>query len=266
MPEAWSKVQVADVYDAAASSYNRIGPSFFSYFGKRLVEAVEISPDARVLDVATGSGTALVSAAAATGPGGFVIGVDLAPRMARRASQEITSLALPNCAVLVGDAEVLPFADEQFDRVLCSFAIFLLPDLRALLAECRRVLRYGGRLGLAYPAGSDTTWEWYEQLLAEYEPAVSLGTERAPDVVEVLLGQAGFASISTMPDECCVRFADASEFWAWSWSHGARAVLDSLRGDRPAFKRRLFEELRSRAATHGLSYRVPAAITMGTRP
>jgi SAM-dependent methyltransferase len=187
--------------------------------------------------------------------------------MVKRAFEEIASLALPNSAVLVGDAEVLPFAGEQFDRVVCSFAIFLLPDLHALLAECQRVLRRGGRVGLAYSAGSDPAWDWYEQLLAEYEPAVTLGTERySPDVVEVLLQQAGFADVSTMPDECCVRFTDAREFWEWSWSHGDRAVLESLRGDRDAFKRRLFEEIRSRAATDGLSYRVLAAITTGTRP
>jgi hypothetical protein len=31
------------VYDRAAASYERVGPSFFSYFGRRVVEMVGMS-------------------------------------------------------------------------------------------------------------------------------------------------------------------------------------------------------------------------------
>jgi ubiquinone/menaquinone biosynthesis C-methylase UbiE len=44
------------------------------------------------------------------------------------------------------DATALPFAERQFDTVVCTFACCCLPDERAALAEAVRVLRPGGAL------------------------------------------------------------------------------------------------------------------------
>jgi hypothetical protein len=55
------------------------------------------------------------------------------------------------------------------------------------------------------------------------------------------------------------------QWWAWIWSHGDRAVLESLTGDVNKFRQELFAEISRRASGDGLSYRVPAAITFGTK-
>jgi hypothetical protein len=44
------------VYDRAAPSYARVGPPFFSDFGRRIVDMVGILEGSRVLDVASPSG------------------------------------------------------------------------------------------------------------------------------------------------------------------------------------------------------------------
>lgn len=64
------KEQIAEVFSRAAESYDRVGPDFFSHFGHRLVELVEVRPGATVLDVATGTGAALLPAAERARPGG----------------------------------------------------------------------------------------------------------------------------------------------------------------------------------------------------
>jgi protein-L-isoaspartate(D-aspartate) O-methyltransferase len=98
--------------------------------------------------------------------------------MIRRARTEIRDVGFENAQVLVADAERVPFPENLFDCVLCSFAIFLFSNLSNVVAECHRVLRRSGTIGLVYSAGEDREWTWYEQLISKYRPTVSLGTER----------------------------------------------------------------------------------------
>jgi ubiquinone/menaquinone biosynthesis C-methylase UbiE len=51
-------------------------------------------------------------------------------------------------AIVCGDAAQVPLAEGAFDAAFMSFALELFDesDMRAVLAECRRVLRPGGRL------------------------------------------------------------------------------------------------------------------------
>jgi len=52
-------------------------------------------------------------------------------------------------AFVVADAARLPFADQSLDGVLAECSLSLVEDRRQTLAEWRRVLRRGGRLGLS---------------------------------------------------------------------------------------------------------------------
>lgn len=45
-----------------------------------------------------------------------------------------------------GVGEAIPFADESFDTVLCTFTLCSVDDQKAVLSEMRRVLRPGGRI------------------------------------------------------------------------------------------------------------------------
>lgn len=261
-----SKARVAAVYDGAAATFNRIGPSFFLHFGKRLAESAGILPGSSVLDVATGTGAALVPAAELVGSEGRAVGIDFSLPMISRARTEIWNVGLGNAQVLVADAEYLPFAQNSFDCVLCSFAIFLFSSLSSFILECHRVLRSAGRIGLVYSAGEDREWIWYEQLVSKYHPTADLGTGRycSPDV-EAILNDGGFADASTIVEAHRLIFSNAMEFWGWIWSHGDRVVLESLTGSHSEFKEELFEEFAKRATTKGLPYQVFAAITLATR-
>jgi ubiquinone/menaquinone biosynthesis C-methylase UbiE len=294
-----SKAKVIAVYDAAAATYNRVGPSFFSHFGRRLASGTEIAPGSKVLDVATGTGAVLVPAAELVGDEGRVVGIDISPLMINRARTEIQKFGFCNTDVLVADAESLPFPQKSFDRVLCSFAIFLFSDLHSLISEWGRVLSSPGKIGLSespivfaikihempivigfaesflkkllathlvYSAGEDQEWKWYEQLISRYEPTSSLGTERySPKQVEATLEHFGFMNVATSVETHRLVFSNASEFWGWAWSHGDRGVLESLTGNRAEFKRELFEEFGKRASANGLPYQVSAAVTVGTK-
>lgn len=261
-----AKARVVKVYDDAASTYNRIGPSFFTHFGRRLAGSVGISAGARVLDIGTGTGAALFPAAELAGVNGNVVGVDISSRMIARAREEILNAGLRSTRVLVADGERLPFPASSFDFALCSFAIFLFSTLSGLVSECHRVLRARGTIGLVYSAGEDAEWAWYERLLSKYRPATTLGTERySPQDVAAALSEAGFGNISTSVEAHRLTFSNPSEFLGWAWSHGDRAVLQSLAGSRSDFERELFDEFSTRAGPNGLAYQVFGALTLATR-
>ncbi len=84
------KMVIEQIFDEAAESYDRIGPTIFSKFGIRLVELMNIAPGARVLDIATGKGAVLLPAACRVGSEGHVIGIDISSNILREAEHAIS--------------------------------------------------------------------------------------------------------------------------------------------------------------------------------
>nr|WP_279232529.1 methyltransferase domain-containing protein [Thermus neutrinimicus] len=78
-----------------------------------------------------------------------VIGLDLTPAMAMPFAQAAHERGLGNVRFLVGDAESLPFPEEEFHLVTTRRAAHHFPHLPRALTEMARVLRPGGRLGIA---------------------------------------------------------------------------------------------------------------------
>jgi ubiquinone/menaquinone biosynthesis C-methylase UbiE len=108
------------------------------------VERAGVSPGERVLDVATGSGNAALRAARA---GAKVTGLDLSPALLEVASARAQAEGL-EIDWVEGDAEELPFADGEFDRVLSVFGAIFAPRHERTGAELLRVTRPGGTMAL----------------------------------------------------------------------------------------------------------------------
>ncbi len=95
----------------------------------------------RVLELGYGTGALLATLTAAGRP---VVGLELAPAMQRVAARRFARAGMQPPQVR-GDAAALPLAANCFDTVLATFpAPYILAP--ATLAECRRVLKPGGRL------------------------------------------------------------------------------------------------------------------------
>lgn len=110
-----------------------------------LCEAVDLRAGQRVLDVATGSGNAALSAARR---GADVVGVDYVPSLLVRGRQRA---AAEQVAVEFreGDCEALPFPDNAFDVVLSLFGAMFAPDQQRAADELLRVTRPGGKIANA---------------------------------------------------------------------------------------------------------------------
>jgi ubiquinone/menaquinone biosynthesis C-methylase UbiE len=115
------------------------------YPGELLCEAVELRAGERVLDVATGSGNAALSAARRNCDAS---GIDYVPALIERARQRAAVEKLP-ANFEVGDCEALAFADASFDVVLSVYGSMFAPNAEKAAMEMLRVCRPGGRIGMA---------------------------------------------------------------------------------------------------------------------
>jgi len=110
-----------------------------------IVQAAQVRPGMRVLDLASGAGEPALSLAAAVAPDGHVIATDLVPAMLSAIEEDARAGGLTTLSVQQADMEALPFPDHRFDAVTCRFTIMFPPDVDQALREVRRVLTPGGR-------------------------------------------------------------------------------------------------------------------------
>jgi ubiquinone/menaquinone biosynthesis C-methylase UbiE len=103
-----------------------------------------------------------------------LIGVDLSPDMlaVARARAEQLGRALE---LLEADAQDLPFPDNSFDTVVCTYALCSVLDDFLAVGEMRRVLRPGGRLILVDHVRSTVPPIYWLQWLYEFVPRHTKG-------------------------------------------------------------------------------------------
>lgn len=114
---------------------------------RALVAAIDPAPGDRVLDVATGTG---LVAFELVRRGCEVVGLDQSEEMLSGARAQLAAdPALADRVTFVrGEAERLPFADEEFDSLTFTYLLRYVDDRAATMRELARVVKPGGRIGM----------------------------------------------------------------------------------------------------------------------
>ena len=158
--------------------------------GESLAEAVDVRAGERVLDVAAGNGNATLAAARRFAQ---VTSTDYVPSLLEKGAARAAAEGL-KVAFQVADAEDLPFGDASFDVVLSTFGAMFTPDHTRPAREMLRVLRDGGRIGLANWTPEGFIGQLFKVIGAYLPPPAGLkspalwGTE--PHIVELFGPQA----------------------------------------------------------------------------
>jgi ubiquinone/menaquinone biosynthesis C-methylase UbiE len=230
-----AKRKAASTYNAAADFYNHPTNTFWERYGRRTIERLQPAKDQRVLDVCCGSGASAIPAASAVGPTGYVTGVDLAENLLKLAAAKATELGLENIDFRQGDMTRLPFADADFDCVVCVFGIFFVPDMEAAVRELKRVVRTGGRVAI-------TTWgpRFFEPVntmfwdsVRKVRPDLYKGFNPWDRISEVddlrsLLEAAGFTRVEVVAEPGSQPLNSPEAWWPMVMGSGYRGTIDQL--------------------------------------
>lgn len=127
-----------------SGDYAKIGTTL-QIVGEELAETMDLSPEARVLDVAAGNGNATLAFARrwCDVTSTDYVNTLLARSEARAAAEDLA------VNYQIADAEALPFEDGTFDAVVSTFGVMFTPNQKKAAGELVRVCRSGGKIGLA---------------------------------------------------------------------------------------------------------------------
>ncbi len=144
-----SKSETTAFYDKIAKVYDLLAEHSERPLREAGLRLLAAAPGERLLEIGFGTGHILVELATAVGPTGRVFGIDLSENMLAQAKDLLGDNGLLDRVSLdCGDAESLPYGDDSMDGIFMCFTLELFdtPDIPKVLAECRRVLRPGGRI------------------------------------------------------------------------------------------------------------------------
>lgn len=137
--------RVAHRYDFANHLLSANVDRYWRHLTVKRVEAALRRPEARVLDLACGTGDLLIAMERKAGRG--LVGSDFCHPMLTGAQAKLDRGRLQS-RLIESDALALPFPDESLDLITIAFGYRNLANYRAGLVEMRRVLRPGGMLAI----------------------------------------------------------------------------------------------------------------------
>lgn len=260
--------------DATAGGHDDPALRFYPFCADYMVDRLGLPPGAKVLDVATGTGAAAVAAAQRIEPGGRVMAIDAAKAMLDRAEANVRKMASSNVDLHHMDPRRLDFRNGYFDYVLCSLALFYMPDMAAALADWLRVLKPAGRL--AASVFSEGAFQPQAELLQRrlHECGIHGAEDQPPwgrvstvEQFRELLQSAGAVDIQVESTQLGYHLATGEDWWAVVWNSALRLPLERLPPARlEALREAHLEDVAALASEGGIWLDVPVLLGSARRP
>jgi ubiquinone/menaquinone biosynthesis C-methylase UbiE len=144
----WSAVFAGATVDSMRV-YDTIMARLFTPWAHDLIDRLAPPRGCAALDIACGPGTVSRILAERVGRDGHVVATDISPAMLDIARSKPTASDAATIEWFEAPAAPLPVPESAFDIITCQQGLQFFPDKVSALVEMRRVLRVGGRAGVA---------------------------------------------------------------------------------------------------------------------
>lgn len=180
------KLTTKNHFDETAENYDKSYDGKFvkCMYGEILNRIITLNPR-KVLDLGCGNGNVLKLLN--ENMDAKLYGLDLSDKMILQAKKKLGN----NAHLSVGDAENLPYNDNEFDAVICNASFHHYTKPHAVLKEIKRILRKGGILVLGDPTAP---FNWYLKILnhfLKYSDSGDFKIYSRKEIIE-LLSSSGF--------------------------------------------------------------------------
>jgi len=183
------------------SRFYAVGEGVFEKgFRRKGLQLLSVTPGEVVLEIGFGTGFSLKEMARSVGEKGKAYGIDITPQMLEITRKRLQKAGLMDRVELCeGDARSMPYEDSKFDAVYMAaiLELFDTPDIPRVLKEIKRVLKPGGRLGVASMTKEGWEgslfirfYEWLHQKIPRYASC-------RPIYVEKSVEEAGYQIIKS---------------------------------------------------------------------
>jgi phosphatidylethanolamine/phosphatidyl-N-methylethanolamine N-methyltransferase len=152
------QASVASAYDRYAGIYDRLFGWVLQDGRERLVKAMRIAAQERIVEFGVGSGLMLPLYPRHAS----VLGLDLSEGMLEQARQRIQRLGLTHVELRHIDAEHNGLPPAAFDHVVLPYVYSVTPDPDALVREAFRVCVPGGSIWILNHFSGLGFWDWLE--------------------------------------------------------------------------------------------------------
>jgi ubiquinone/menaquinone biosynthesis C-methylase UbiE len=258
-----------NTFNTVAEGYDNDALRFFTESAARLPAYLGLRGGEHVLDVATGTGAAAMSLAAAL-PEGRVTGIDFSEQMLARAKRKLADGGFANVELREMDMQQIAFPDHHFDAATCAFAIFFIKDMVAQLRHLAAKVKKGGKVvvtSFAEPSFSPPV-EVFFSCLKRYgitPPIMTWKRVATSELCTALFAGAGLHNVTVDQVECGYCLASPEEWWKIVWNGGFRGLVQQLEEDeRHRFKAEHLTELTEFAKGEGIRMELGIIYTVGT--
>lgn len=232
---------MARAWDRAAEGWEAHGARVREWLREAtaaMLDAAELRPGARVLDVAAGAGDQTLDIVRRIGPDGRVLATDLSGRMVDQARARMRAAGLAQVECRVADAQALGLDGAGFDAAVCRLGLMFCASPAQALASIRAALAPGGRLSLlAFSAAERNpcvailmrTARRHAGLPpADPYAAGGLTSLGAPGHLATLLTAAGFKQVTVRAIDAPFRLPSCDDYLSFVREAGSPAI-DLLR-------------------------------------
>lgn len=174
-------------------------------FNKALMDALDISPNERVLDLAAGTGEPSISIANSIQKykKASIIATDLTIEMLEIAKKRADFFKYSNIKFTVSQMEALPFRSDSFDKAVCRMGLMFPADKIACAKEAQRVLKIGGLAAYlcwgkleanpAFELFAETMRKYFKR---DFPPRLVRHSLGEPGALTTIMRNANFGSIN----------------------------------------------------------------------